>query len=46
MFGHCHDGYGQVQIDTINFVNCAICDEDYQAIQLPIYFLIPNKNVW
>ena len=44
MFGHCHDGYGQTQIDGINFINAATCDEDYAPVQPPIYFEIPSKE--
>ena len=38
-----HDGYGRTTIDGINFINCATCDEDYQAVNKPIYFELPVK---
>ena len=43
LFGHNHDGYGRTTIDGINFINCATCDEDYQAVNKPIYFELPVK---
>ena len=29
IFGHIHDGYGQMEIDGIKFINAASCDDNY-----------------
>ncbi len=36
IFGHIHNGYGQVQIDGTTFVNAATADEKYRLVNEPI----------
>lgn len=36
IFGHIHDGYGQIELYGINFINVAICDEAYIPSNKPI----------
>ena len=40
VFGHAHEGYGQMKIDNKNFVNCAIMTKDYKATNKPIIITI------
>jgi len=35
-FGHIHGSYGVKKIKDTLFVNCSICNEDYEAINAPI----------
>lgn len=36
VFGHIHDGYGQITQDGTTFVNASVCDEDYRPMNRPI----------
>lgn len=36
VFGHIHEGYGQVQANDTLFVNAAICDLDYRPFNAPV----------
>lgn len=36
IFGHIHNGYGQLNVGGVKFVNAAICTEEYQATNSPI----------
>lgn len=36
IFGHIHAGYGQVEIDGIQFINASICNEVYAPVHPPI----------
>ncbi len=36
IFGHIHAGYGQVEIDGIQFINASICNEVYAPVHAPI----------
>lgn len=36
VFGHVHIGYGRVRKRSTEYVNASICDEEYNASQLPI----------
>lgn len=29
IFGHNHDGYGQMEIEGVKFINAATCDDNY-----------------
>ena len=29
IFGHNHDGYGQMEVEGIKFINAATCDDNY-----------------
>lgn len=36
IFGHLHDGYGQLKMGSTLFVNAAICDESYRPDRAPV----------
>ena len=36
VFGHIHEGYGTVELDDTQFVNCSLLDGYYQPVNLPI----------
>jgi Icc-related predicted phosphoesterase len=36
VFGHIHEGYGQMEIGKTRYVNCAIMDERYKPVNKPI----------
>lgn len=36
IFGHIHEGYGQVEINGIQFINASICTRNYHATNKPI----------
>ncbi len=36
VFGHIHQAYGQIEQDEIKFINCSICDVDYNPKNAPI----------
>jgi Icc-related predicted phosphoesterase len=36
IFGHVHQAYGEVEQDGTKFINCSICDVDYNPVNLPI----------
>lgn len=38
--GHIHEAYGEVYKNGIHFINAAICDENYKAVNTPIVFEI------
>ncbi|KAH3884570.1 metallophosphoesterase MPPED2-like [Dreissena polymorpha] len=38
VYGHIHEGYGMRTDGTTIFVNAAVCDEDYNAVNSPIIF--------
>ena len=38
--GHIHEGRGEFKQDGIHFINSAICDENYKAVNAPIVFEI------
>eukprot|EP00117_Sycon_ciliatum_P044995 scpid86193/ scgid2541/ Metallophosphoesterase domain-containing protein 1; Adult brain protein 239 len=44
VFGHIHEGHGVTSDGTTVFINAAICDVDYYAIQDPIVFDLPNPT--
>lgn len=44
VFGHIHEGHGVMEKDGTTFVNAAICDARYCAIQEPIVFELPVKD--
>lgn len=37
VFGHIHEGYGQLQIDDVRFINAALMDESYRLVNKPVY---------
>ena len=43
IFGHVHCGYGTTSLEGTNFINAASCDDDYQAVNAPIYFELDPK---
>eukprot|EP01060_Flectonema_neradi_P024515 TRINITY_DN3343_c0_g1_i1.p1 TRINITY_DN3343_c0_g1~~TRINITY_DN3343_c0_g1_i1.p1 ORF type:complete len:253 (+),score=27.30 TRINITY_DN3343_c0_g1_i1:58-816(+) len=45
IFGHCHSGYGTRNVNGITFINASICDEDYAAVNEPVYFTISQPLV-
>ena len=36
VFGHIHEGYGTIELDDTQFVNCSLLDGYYQPVNLPI----------
>lgn len=36
VFGHLHQGYGQVKIGDVTYVNASVCTEEYRPSNLPI----------
>lgn len=40
IFGHIHEGYGQVEIDGTRYFNVAICNDLYEAVNSPTLFEI------
>lgn len=36
VFGHIHEGYGTIDLDDTQFVNCSLLDGYYQPVNLPI----------
>lgn len=36
VFGHIHEGYGQVRLEQTLFVNASICDLDYRPVNAPV----------
>ena len=39
-FGHIHEGYGQLIVGQVAYINAAICNEKYKAVNKPICFNI------
>ena len=42
VFGHIHGGYGQTQYVNTLFINAAICNEGYKAVNDPIVIELPD----
>jgi Icc-related predicted phosphoesterase len=40
VFGHIHEGYGQVVINDTRFVNASIMNEDYEPVNEPIRIIL------
>lgn len=40
IFGHIHEGYGQVEIDGVTYINCSIMNGDYESVNKPINIII------
>ena len=38
--GHIHEGYGQVELEGIHFINASVLNEHYQLVNKPIEFTI------
>jgi len=38
VFGHIHEGYGQLEIDGVNYLNASVLDERYAVKNAPIVF--------
>ena len=36
VFGHIHEGYGQVVMDGVRYVNASVCDVRYRPVQAPV----------
>lgn len=43
VFGHIHNGYGQLEMDGTIFVNASICDEQYHPFNKPILVDLETK---
>ena len=45
IFGHIHEGYGEVIEDGIKFINASICTLSYRPSNKPIVFTLPRKKL-
>lgn len=45
VFGHIHEGYGEIKIKGTTFANVAYCDEFYDPIQSPKVYEITEEGV-
>ncbi|KAI0983101.1 hypothetical protein GJ496_009403 [Pomphorhynchus laevis] len=45
VFGHIHEGHGIYSSSNTVFINCAICDKEYQPTQYPIIFDFMKENL-
>lgn len=45
VFGHIHEGYGTIELDDTQFVNCSLLDGYYQPINLPIIYEIDLPTI-
>ncbi|KAJ8006716.1 hypothetical protein DPEC_G00110100 [Dallia pectoralis] len=44
VFGHIHEGYGMMTDGTTTFVNASACTVNFQPMNLPIVFDLPNPT--
>ena len=42
VFGHIHEGHGQVESAGTHFINAAICDAGYRPVNAPITVDLPG----
>ena len=45
VFGHIHEGYGQLERDGVRFVNASTCTLSYDPVNAPILFDLPARVV-
>ncbi|KTG47990.1 hypothetical protein cypCar_00000147, partial [Cyprinus carpio] len=44
VFGHIHEGYGMMADGTTTFINASACTVNFQPMNLPIVFDLPNPR--
>ena len=45
VFGHIHEGYGQIKLEGVHYVNACICNLSYKPINMPIVVDLPINTI-